>query len=306
MGALGGYPRSDGRVGARNHVLVLPAVVCATRVAKDIARAAGAATITHQHGCSQVGDDATRTGTALESVAAGPNVCAVLVIGLGCETLQGRRLASRIEARGQRTAFVGIQESGGSEPAVSIGTAEVTRLVREAHTAPRGQLVHDRLVIGIEASAEHPLLPPLVATALEHGVAVLAGDGPAAAALSSSAVHVDAYGVEASPRPGALTILRSAGVGPQQHVALAGAGVQVIVSFPGPGDGPVGFPVCPVVSVQGGSPLHAALASDFDVLSGASASELWHFVLDVIAGCLTAAERSRSAVFALERLAMTL
>ena len=49
----------SGRAGCRSHLLVLPSVVCATRVAATIAEALGGVTITHQHGCSQVGDDAT-------------------------------------------------------------------------------------------------------------------------------------------------------------------------------------------------------------------------------------------------------
>ena len=77
--------------GCRSHLLVLPSVVCATRVAADIAEALGAVTITHQHGCSQVGDDGDRTRIAFAQIASNPNVVAALIIGLGCETVQGQR-----------------------------------------------------------------------------------------------------------------------------------------------------------------------------------------------------------------------
>ena len=33
-----GYRRSDGKVGTRNHVLIMPTVVCANQVARMIAR----------------------------------------------------------------------------------------------------------------------------------------------------------------------------------------------------------------------------------------------------------------------------
>ena len=35
-----GYPRADGRVGTRNHVLVVPTVICASVVAERVAAAA--------------------------------------------------------------------------------------------------------------------------------------------------------------------------------------------------------------------------------------------------------------------------
>ena len=51
----------------RRHLLVLPSVVCATRVAADIAEELGAVTITHQHGCSQVGDDGVQHARGLRA-----------------------------------------------------------------------------------------------------------------------------------------------------------------------------------------------------------------------------------------------
>lgn len=38
-----GYRRPDGKVGIRNHVLILPSVVCANRVARGIAQAVSGA-----------------------------------------------------------------------------------------------------------------------------------------------------------------------------------------------------------------------------------------------------------------------
>jgi altronate dehydratase large subunit len=45
-----GYRRPDGAAGVRNHVLVIPAVVCANRVVRGIAQqVSGATWIEHQH-----------------------------------------------------------------------------------------------------------------------------------------------------------------------------------------------------------------------------------------------------------------
>ena len=62
-----GYRRPDGTVGIRNHVLILPAVVCANRVARGIAQAVpGTVWVEHQHGCTQLGADAELTALMIE------------------------------------------------------------------------------------------------------------------------------------------------------------------------------------------------------------------------------------------------
>lgn len=73
-----GYHRPDGTVGIRNHVLVMPTVVCANRVARGIAGAAtGSVWFEHQHGCTQLGADAQQTARVLISHGTHPNVFGV-------------------------------------------------------------------------------------------------------------------------------------------------------------------------------------------------------------------------------------
>jgi altronate hydrolase len=92
-----GYVRSDGRVGTRNEIWILPTVGCVARTAERIARIAGARfrgrvdgvhAFTHPFGCSQLGDDLDRTRRIIAALAAHPNAGGVLIIGLGCENNQ--------------------------------------------------------------------------------------------------------------------------------------------------------------------------------------------------------------------------
>jgi altronate dehydratase large subunit len=287
--------------GCRSHLLVLPSVVCATRVAADIAAALGGVAITHQHGCSQVGDDGVRTRDAFELLACNPNVGATLVVGLGCETVQGAALATAIAARGGRVEFNGIQEQGGSQACVSQGIVLGERLLAEDARRARHAPALAEAVIGIEASHASPLAIALTERALAAGATVVVG---ASAHAPVAAGAVAAFGAAAPA--GVATSLTGAGGGAQQHVALAAAGAHVIVSFPRLDDAPVGFPVCPVITVAGGSALHSALADDFDLPANAGAGELWSLVLAALAGAETAAESRGSRVFALERLAMSM
>lgn len=89
-----GYRRSDGRVGVRNELWILPTVGCVNDVARELERRAqklvggsveGAHAFTHPYGCSQMGDDQDNTRRILADLAAHPNAGGVLVLGLGCE-----------------------------------------------------------------------------------------------------------------------------------------------------------------------------------------------------------------------------
>src|SRR5690606_8038484 len=79
-----------------------------------------------------------------------PNVGAVVVVSLGCETIQGRRLARRIEDAGQRVAFVGIQAEGGTERAVAAGLAAVADLREVLDAIDPEPLPGDAVVVGLD------------------------------------------------------------------------------------------------------------------------------------------------------------
>jgi len=84
-----GYRRPDGTAGIRNHVLVMPTVVCANQVARAISQnVKGTTWFEHQHGCSQLAPDAAQTARALIGHGAHPNVYGVIVVGLGCEVVR--------------------------------------------------------------------------------------------------------------------------------------------------------------------------------------------------------------------------
>ena len=110
-----GYVRPDGSVGVRNHVIVLSSVVCASRVAEMLAaELPDAIPIVHQHGCSQLGRDAAQTLRTLIGIGANPNVAAVLVVGLGCETLHAAKIAEGVAKTGKPVEALVIQDLGGT------------------------------------------------------------------------------------------------------------------------------------------------------------------------------------------------
>jgi altronate dehydratase large subunit len=120
-----GYRRPDGRVGTRNHVLVVPTVICASVVAERVAAAAPPVTVALPHlaGCGQLGPDMRVTHETLAAYCAHPNVGAVVVIALGCEQVVAQMLAETARRHGKPSDIVAIQAEGGTVRATAKGRA---------------------------------------------------------------------------------------------------------------------------------------------------------------------------------------
>lgn len=89
-----GYKRAQGRAGIRNEIYIIPTVGCVNNVCMRLASEAnkrlsgsvdGVYALTHQFGCSQLGQDNENIKNLLCSVALNPNASFVLFVGLGCE-----------------------------------------------------------------------------------------------------------------------------------------------------------------------------------------------------------------------------
>ncbi len=79
-----GYRRPKGKVGTRNHVLVIPSVVCSQGAAEAITRnVKGSVYLPNVFGCAQVGADREQTKRTLVGFGTNPNIFSVLVVGNG-------------------------------------------------------------------------------------------------------------------------------------------------------------------------------------------------------------------------------
>ncbi|ALC83371.1 MULTISPECIES: UxaA family hydrolase [Bacillus] len=146
-----GYRRSDGRVGVRNHVLILPTITCATQAAKQITELVhGTVSFIHQHGCAQVGVDYDQTFRTYVGMGTNPNVYGVVVLGLGCETHQARSVAGELAKTGKPVEVVSIQDHGGTLGAIAEGSKIAAKMVQDASAQMRELCDFSELVIGTE------------------------------------------------------------------------------------------------------------------------------------------------------------
>ncbi|MDK2951178.1 MAG: altronate dehydratase large subunit [Kosmotogales bacterium] len=147
---INGYIRKDGTVGVRNHVLIIPSVLCAKKVAERIAYSTpGCVVASHNQGCAQLGDDYYQTRRTILNSALNPNVASVLIVGLGCERVSPHEIQEEIRASGKEAELIMIQDMGTAE-AIKEGSEIATKLVEEAKSAKRKEVPVSSLVIGVE------------------------------------------------------------------------------------------------------------------------------------------------------------
>ena len=182
-----GYRRPDGTVGVRNHVAIIPAVVCANTVVQRIAQLVpGTVALPHPHGCAQIGDDVQMTMWSLAGAAANPNVAAALIVGLGCETCQSTDVLDLAQERtpGKRLERFSIQEAGGSIKAIQRGVETARALVAEVATQQPAPTPLSELVVGTECggydatsgTAANPTVGIVADQLVAQGATVLLGE----------------------------------------------------------------------------------------------------------------------------------
>jgi altronate hydrolase len=164
-----GFRRPDGRVGTRNHILIVPTSMCASHEAQQISMMAefmlykrekypnvdGVVAIPHNKGCGcSDGSNIDLMLRTLSNYADHPNVGAVILMDLGCEKTNlekvERYLFKRHKTFEKPVARIGIQDVGGTQAAIEHGMREVERMLPEVNRAAREEVSISELVLGVK------------------------------------------------------------------------------------------------------------------------------------------------------------
>ena len=140
------YLRPDGRKGVRNVVVVAYLVECAHHVARRIAESADDLD-THLIGFPGCYPNAYAF-SMMKALCAHPNVGAVLLVSLGCESFNRRALLRAAEESGRPAELFVIQDTGGTRATIEAGKAALARLRAAADLAPRVSMDLSELVVG--------------------------------------------------------------------------------------------------------------------------------------------------------------
>ncbi|PYR39506.1 MAG: hypothetical protein DMF93_13795 [Acidobacteria bacterium] len=181
-----GYARADGTVGTRNHVLVVPTVICSAVVAERIAAAIApvGAALPHLAGCGQIGPDLTVTHETLAAYARHPNVGAVIVVALGCEQVVAQQIADAARHAGRPAHIVSIQGEGGTLRATARGIEIARELAASLDSVERSWCPASSLVLSVKCGgsdytsglASNPAVGRLADTLVDLGGAVVLGE----------------------------------------------------------------------------------------------------------------------------------
>lgn len=150
-----GYRRRKGPAGARNRAVVMSTVGCSNSIVERVVAETGAVPVVHEQGCLQLGSDLKMTIKQLEGVIANPNVGGVVLVSLGCETLQPARLAA--PSAGKPVEVVRIQEAGGTRQAIKAAVEKTKFILASFAGVEREPVPLSDLLVGTKCGGSDGL-----------------------------------------------------------------------------------------------------------------------------------------------------
>ncbi|WP_392559916.1 UxaA family hydrolase [Orbus mooreae] len=161
------YRRSNGDVGIRNELWIVPTVGCVNGIAQQICKKFIAQlakqgddydqvyVLTHPYGCSQLGQDHQNTRTILQDMVKHPNAGGVLVMGLGCENNQLKVFRETLgDYDAERVKFMILQEESDE---ISAGLRHLTQLYHQLKQDQRVSGKLSELKFGLECGGSDGL-----------------------------------------------------------------------------------------------------------------------------------------------------
>ena len=152
-----GYQRNNNLFGIRNHIVVMSSVSCANFVVEQIARTdVDVIPIIHQHGCTHMGADTEQVLRTLSGTCNNPNVGGVLLIGLGCESVNVSDIASLIDSNGKLVKTIVIQEVGELRKIMDIACDYLRQIKEFVSKQQPSDFDISFLTVGLECGGSDP------------------------------------------------------------------------------------------------------------------------------------------------------
>jgi altronate dehydratase large subunit len=181
-----GYPRENGSVGIRNYIGVISTVACGNEVARwSSMDLDGVKVFTHGQGCAQTVPDLERVSRTLISLGGHPNLAGVVVVGLGCESVDADSIADGISSSSGKWVETFItQDLGGVEKAREAISSKLEEMKGTLLPGKREEADISSLLLGIKCGgsdttsgiASNPALGSAVNLFLDMGGSVAFGE----------------------------------------------------------------------------------------------------------------------------------
>lgn len=177
-----GYIREDGRVGIRNHVVVIPVDDLSNTAALGVAKLIrGVVPLAHPYGRLQFGRDLDLLFHILAGTGSNPNVAAAVVIGI--DDSWSSKLADMIARSGKPVEALSI-EGRGDLATIERAARIAAKMVQEASEKQRTEVDVSTLVASIKCGesdttsglASNPALGVAVDALVDAGATILFGE----------------------------------------------------------------------------------------------------------------------------------
>ena len=218
-----GFPRADGTVGTRNHLLVLSVTGLTGPAARRIGRQVlGALTVTMPYGSGLLGFDRTAHQRVLEGLAAHPNVGAVLVIG--ADRAKVEAVAGAAAQAGRPAEALVLDQCGHDSLVLSDrGVRAAAHLARRISRERREAVGTEALFLGLECGRSDPS-SGLVANPLLGRIAdrVVEAGGRAVIGETTEWLGAEAVLTDRAVSPSVAQAIRAAAARREELAAAAG------------------------------------------------------------------------------------
>lgn len=143
-----GYKRHDGSVGIRNKTLIIATDECCEGIVQNIAKASEEAVVlTNYMTCMLGGNE--ETYNQLVAVSKNPNVANVIIVAMGCGSIDPNTLKSDI-GEGKSVEIIVAQKSKGTRNSIQEGQEILKRFRTEADAMAKEECDMSSLIVGIK------------------------------------------------------------------------------------------------------------------------------------------------------------
>ncbi len=154
MKSVQGYIRSDGKVGFRNHLLIMSLTGCLSQLAERIAdQIDGAVSVPHTIGCGQYGPDMDLLALQLECFAKHPNVGGTLFLHMSCEGMRPYNIPDKVAATGKLVEELNFHKIGGTTATIHQGVETAEKMQKKMASMTREPVPLSSLIVGTKCGS---------------------------------------------------------------------------------------------------------------------------------------------------------
>ncbi|SIN74835.1 UxaA family hydrolase [Halodesulfovibrio marinisediminis] len=178
-----GYIRPDGSVGIRNSLLIVGVDECCDGICRAIAKDHdNAIVITNFVTCMQAGNEELLHN--IIGVGKNPNIAGVLVVAMGCGSINPEIVAKPIRETGKASLSMRVMDLGGTRKAIEHGRSLAQQLSEEAAKCERTTVPLSKLTVGVKCGgsdassglASNPVVGFAADKIIDNGGTVIGGE----------------------------------------------------------------------------------------------------------------------------------